>query len=262
MLLPHLLPLLAEAGLDTVAKTARGQLASWDGTMDRNRPEPLIYHAWIERLAQSIAAESHLGNNPMVLAFLEHPRVLLRALSEPERWCPHSRPNQTVSPCEPLIAGAFATAIDGLSKMFGTDPTRWRWGQAHRAVFAHRLFSTIPLLDRWSTIDVAVDGDDDTINRGTIATGPSPKGAWFYTPPLYRDIHGPGFREVLDFANLDNSLFMQATGQSGNPLSRHYSDLTKKWAAGQYVKLPPAPAAGMATPDTNSLVLLPETNPR
>jgi penicillin amidase len=262
MLLPHLLPLLAEASLDAAAKTAREQLASWDGAMDRSRPEPLIYHAWIDRLARSIAAESRLGNNPMVLAFLEHPRVLLRVLAAPERWCPHSRPNQVASPCEPLIAGAFATAIDELSRRFGNDPTRWRWGQAHRAVFAHRLFSNVPLLDRWSTIDVAVDGDDDTVNRGTVATGRGPKASWFYTPPLYRDIHGPGFREVLDLANLDNSLFMQATGQSGNPLSRHYGDLTKRWAAGQYVKLPPAPAVGTATPDTDSLVLLPETSPR
>lgn len=263
MLLPHLLPLLAEAGLDAVAKTARGKLASWNGAMDRNRPEPLIYHAWIDRLARSIAAESHLVNNPMVIAFLEHPRVLLRTLDSPERWCPHSRPNQAASPCEPLVAGAFATAIDELTEMFGSDPNRWQWGQAHRAVFAHRLLSNVPLLDRWSTIDVAADGDDDTVNRGTVATAASSsKASWFYTPPLYRDIHGPGFREVLDLANLDNSLFMQATGQSGNPLSSHYGDFTARWAAGEYVRLPPAPAVGTAAPDTDSLVLLPKTGPR
>ena len=40
-----------------------------------------------------------------------------------------------------------------------------------------------------------------------------------------------------DLADLDLSRFVAATGQSGNPLSRHYRDLTALWATGQGVAI-------------------------
>lgn len=258
MLLPHLLPLISDAVLSPLATSTRERLASWDGAMDRNRTEPLIYHTWIDRLARSIAARHNFETDATALAFLEHPRVLIRVLNTPERWCLPPSGANTETPCEPLVAGAFAAAVDDLADAYGNDPRRWRWGDAHRAVFANRLLSTIPLLDRWSTIDVATDGDDDTVDRGTVGVARRVRGSWFYTPPPYPNIHGPGLREVLDFADLDNSLFMQATGQSGNPLSPHYRDLSQRWANGRYVKLPPAPAGG-TEPGTEALLLVPET---
>jgi penicillin amidase len=258
MLLPGLLPLLSDAGLNKRAANARDRLARWDGTMDRHRAEPLIYHTWIDRLARSFAAGRNLANDSMALAMLERPRVLTRVLDAPERWCPSAPDDELENGCEPMIAGAFAAAVDDLAHAFGDDVDRWHWGDAHRAVFANRLFATIPLLDRWTTIDVGTDGDDDTVDRGTVAMGARGRGSWFYTPPLYPHIHGPGFREILDFADLDRSRFMQATGQSGNPLSPHYRDLSERWAAGNYVSLPPAPRAGEAEPATESLVLVPQ----
>jgi len=46
-------------------------------------------------------------------------------------------------------------------------------------------------------------------------------------------IHGAGFRAVYDFADLDRSRFIIATGQSGNVLSRHYGDLLEDWRDGR-----------------------------
>jgi penicillin amidase len=250
-LLPRLLPLLADAGLDQPASVARDRLRQWDGTMSRAAPEPLIYHAWIAALARSFAAERGQGNNAAAVATIARPSALTHILDAPERWCVNM-PAQNASEadadasCQPLVAGAFASAIAMLTERFGDDPLRWRWGDAHRAVFAHPLFASFPLLDRITTVDVATDGDDDTVNRGTIGFGRGRAGSIFYEPPLYPDVHGPGLRAIMDLSDLDNSLFMQATGQSGNPLSGHYEDLTERWAAGRYVLLPPLPDTGEA----------------
>ena len=54
----------------------------------------------------------------------------------------------------------------------------------------------------------------------------------------YASVHGPGLRAVYDLSDLDRSLFVIATGQSGNPLSRNYRDLTPLWAEGRYVQIP------------------------
>ncbi len=61
------------------------------------------------------------------------------------------------------------------------------------------------------------DGGDHTVNRGKTQGGKSEQ------PFAHTD--GGAFRAVYDLADLGNSRFMIATGQSGNFLSRHYSDL-------------------------------------
>jgi penicillin amidase len=257
-LLPRLLPSLDDAGLDGRATLARDRLNQWDGTMSRDRPEPLIYHAWVAALAHSLAATRGHGDDAAAAATIARSAALLRILNAPERWCvgiptENAEADKSGS-CQPLIAGAFATAIDDLAKTFGDDPTRWRWGNAHRAIFSHRLFASIPFLDRLTTVDIATDGDDDTVNRGTVGFG-ARAGSFFYRPPLYPGVHGPGLRTIMDLADLDGSLFMQATGQSGNPLSSHYRDLAERWSAGRYVLLPPVPETGSTS---SGLVLKPD----
>jgi penicillin amidase len=255
-LLPRLLPMVADAGLNPAATIARDRLVNWDGTMGRDQPEPLIYHAWVRALARSIAAVRDLGNDETLAATIARPMSLMRILDNPERWCAGLPKEETDNSCQPLVAGAFATAVEDLSKTFGEDPLRWRWGDAHRAVFSHRLFASFPLLDRLTTINVPTDGDDDTVNRGTIEFNVGAKGSFFYHPPLYPGVHGPGLRMILNLADLDKSQFMQATGQSGNPLSSHYRDLSQRWAAGRYLFL----SSGSNT--DRGLILTPPAKPK
>ena len=106
----------------------------------------------------------------------------------------------------------------------------WRWGQAHQARFAHPLFSHIPLYEEFFGFAVPTSGGGDTVNRAV------PR---FSAPPdeRFADIHGPGFRAIYNLGNLDQSRFMIATGQSGNPLSPFYGSLARRWSDGDYVKL-------------------------
>ena len=49
--------------------------------------------------------------------------------------------------------------------------------------------------------------------------------------------HGPAYRAIYDLDPLGQSLFIQNTGQSGNPLSSHYRDFAEMWRDGEYVPL-------------------------
>jgi penicillin amidase len=73
---------------------------------------------------------------------------------------------------------------------------------------------------------VAAPGDQFTINRGGMAV--SADGARF------ADVHGPGMRMAIDLAHPGAPVFNLAGGQSGHPLSSHYSDLLQEWATGLY----------------------------
>ena len=119
--------------------------------------------------------------------------------------------------------------MDELCQTHGADPAAWRWGDAHRALFAHPILRGIPVLGWLTTIRVPVPGDDSTVDRQG-GRGPN-----------FDSVHGAGYRGVYDLADLDRSRFVIAPGQSGHPLSRHAGDFISRWRDGQTVTLGPLP---------------------
>ena len=106
----------------------------------------------------------------------------------------------------------------------GGEPASWRWGALHAARFEHPLLRAVPVLRDLTGITVAAPGDDQTVNRGGMADG-------------FTDVHGAGLRLVADLSGADGLLAVIATGQSGNPLSRHWSDFAARWATGRTIRL-------------------------
>ncbi len=58
-----------------------------------------------------------------------------------------------------------------------------------------------------------------------------------YRPSDFRVMSGASVRLVVDVGAWDNSVCINAPGQSGDPTSPHYGDLTARWAEGAYVPL-------------------------
>ena len=54
--------------------------------------------------------------------------------------------------------------------------------------------------------------------------------------PFVQD-HGAGYRAVYDLGEPERSVFIQSTGQSGNPLSVHYDDFAEAWRDGRYLPM-------------------------
>jgi penicillin amidase len=48
---------------------------------------------------------------------------------------------------------------------------------------------------------------------------------------------GASVRLVMDVGDWDNSVCINAPGQSGDPRSSHYGDLAEPWSKGEYVPL-------------------------
>ena len=233
----ELLPLMlgAAQGKDRPSKgparAALRLLQKWDGTMERDRPEPLIFSAWFRELNRLIYGDE-LGADLRAYWRLR-PRLIKSIIETDRTWCDDIS-SARVESCDERIAEALAGALDDLSTAYGPDPDGWRWGDAHVAEFRHRVLSRVPLLGSLGDILIPTDGDNFTINRGTtrIADAAAP----------FAQIHGPGLRAIYDLGDLENSLFIQATGQSGNPLSRHYRDLIGRWRDLEYVRMPRLPA--------------------
>lgn len=92
----------------------------------------------------------------------------------------------------------------------------------------HRPFSKVDFLKDFFTLQQPISGGKFTLLRSTNNIGA--KNPFVAT-------QGAAYRAIYDFSNLNNSKFMISTGQSGNVMSKHYSDLLDKWATLQYITM-------------------------
>ena len=149
------------------------------------------------------------------------------ALAGQSRWCDDLR-TSAVETCAELLGRSLDAALADLRQRYGTDPARWRWGEAHRAEARHRPL-TRSWLRRYFDISVPSGGDGYTLNVGGME--------WADEAAPFANRHAASLRAIYDLADPEASLFIHPTGQSGNPLSRHYRDLTPLWARGEYIAM-------------------------
>ena len=223
-LLPVLLELTAPS--DDATRQALDLLAAWDHRMGRDRPEPLIYMAWLRELMRELFADE-LGE-----AFEDYweirTEVIHRVLTKRTDWCDVATTDERES-CATAAAAALSDAIAGLARHYGTDLAEWRWGEAHAVWMKHRVLGEIPVIGSWFEVRLPSGGERATVKAGgfTVSNPDHP----------FAQDHGAGYRAVYDLGEPERSVFIQSTGQSGNPLSVHYDDFAEAWRDGRYLPM-------------------------
>lgn len=225
-----LLPFLLAAPAGSArAASALDLLRRWDGRMNADAPEPLIVTAWLRQLSRLIFADE-LGDTfrdawRLRIAFL---RNVLADVDGQSRWC-----DDITTPiretCQQMLGEALEGALEDLVRRYGSDARRWRWGEAHAARSTHRPFSGFFLVGRLFDVVVPSPGDNFTVNVGQhdVRNEDEP----------FANRHAASFRAIYDLADLDRSLFMQSTGQSGNWMSPHYDDFALPWSRTEYLPM-------------------------
>lgn len=248
-LLPMLLARLAPFPKLDLDREILGLLSRWDGSMAADRPEPLIFAAWMREI--NLALNKNIGEDaadPMGgWAF----PIIARIGSDDSGAMQFCGGDRTREACDRVLHRSFEEMVRNLRMLQGEWPSKWRWGVAHRAQMQNQPLGTLPILGSLINRAIASDGGADTINRGITRIDSSDP---------FSNIHGSTYRAVYDLADPDKSLFMISTGQSGNPLSPHYDDLVRPWAKGEYI--PMITTRARLDPQTSStLTLLPLKGP-
>ncbi|HJV51182.1 MAG TPA: penicillin acylase family protein [Noviherbaspirillum sp.] len=237
----ELLPLLRKTvPASGRARTALGMLAGWDGAMDADRAEPLIFNAWLRAASHRIFADE-LGEALMQdyweLRNVHLPMVnVLKNKDGQGRWCADVNGGDAgrAQRCEDVLSASLEAALDDLAQRYGSDMSAWRWGMAHEARSEHRPFAKVGLLSKFFDIRIPTPGDSFTVNVGRYSLRDDKE--------PFVNHHAASLRALYDLSNLENSRFMHSTGQSGNVLSPLYRNFTRRWAAVEYVPMKTARA--------------------
>ena len=224
-------------------------LANWSGEMHVDFAEPLIFYGWL-RNYQQLLIEDELGD--LFAGFrAERPRLIKSSLywasgAEGEdwdtgyyalpvidrhsslAWCDDIN-TQATETCRTLANRAMASTLEELSAKFGDHWQNWRWGDSHVLHQSHRPMSQIPVMKAIFGLTAAVPGGRFTVNVAGVSSNPE---------TTHQSTFGPSYRGIFDLSDLDKSLYMQPTGQSGNPFSAHFSDLFDDWRAVDYFVIP------------------------
>ena len=219
--LTRLLARLGECEGDT--RLALSQLGGWNCALKAESAAAALFEVWwmrhlrprlLAKLARDAALAKLLlpGDIDGMLDALEKPDARFGAEPRRER--------------DALLADTLGEAFAECRERLGADPARWRWGALHHGFFEHGL--SILALPAAPRMDVG------PLPKGGSGSTPMHTG---YRPSDFRITHGASVRLVMDVGEWDNSVCINAPGQSGDPRSPHYGDLAPEWAKGEYVPM-------------------------
>lgn len=210
-------------------RTILADLKLWDGDMDADRTEPTIFVAWYLELVRQLIVDETGNQIDQVFGF--RPTFVHNVLTDrngASRWCDDVA-TDGVENCNVIIMRALDLAMAGLEMRHGIDRADWRWGDIHRAISPHNPFGRVDPLKQVFDVSVPVGGGSFTVNvahgRPTSPEGPMTTG------------HAASLRALYNLDNLDASLYMHSTGQSGHLLSPHYDDFAERWRQVDYIPM-------------------------
>ena len=222
MIAIRMIAILGKLEFQGDAANAASVLLSWDCQANGDSSPALLFEFWMTRhlrpaLYQRFAPKVNAsllqpGDNQAALAVLENPLEWFPAEGEYER--------------DGIISTSLSNAWSELVQRFGPDPKQWAWGDLHQLKLEHPASRAFPERAQQLNIDpIKLGGTGSTPMYSTYRSGD------------FGVMVGPAVRVVIDVGAWDNSLFVNVPGQSGDPNSPHFRDLTLSWMKGQYHQL-------------------------
>ena len=216
--------ILSARAVSPLAAEAQGLVRNWDGGLGLDSAAAAIYESWLVRMCERTFRDK-LGQS-LYEQYLTDGRptfALYELIGSPSSTWFADLASGEAGDRDSIASQALEDAVRDLAKRFGPATASWRWGDLHTVSFEHPLSAAKPL-DLILTIGpVRRAGDGYSPNNG----------AYSLLKPFAVRTH-PSERQIVDLADVDASLSIIPTGQSGQPYSPHWGDQTQLWASGQY----------------------------
>ncbi len=201
-------------------------LADWKGDYPRDGVAPIIFTKLTYHLAKNTIADE-IGEktfDEFVKSYMFFQGLNVFVYNESSPWWDDiTTPEKETR--HALLNKAFKQTMEELNQQLGTDMQKWHWQDVHSLTHVHAIGRKSPFDKIFNVGPFPIQGGGDTPNKQRFA---------FNGKGIYKVHGGAALRILLDFADVEHSLNINPTGQSGNIMSKHYKDQAQMYVDDQY----------------------------
>ena len=225
-----LVRVLSENDLEEREAKALEMLKSWDGNYGLNETAPTIYHRWEYLMAKYTLEDEmseELFNQFLKTHLFKRTLAPLVAKGDSPWW--DDQTTEVKETRTEIFQKALSEALNGLEAQFGLELASWTWNKVHTIEHSHPIGSVETFRSFLNVGPFPVHGGREVINNL----------AFVYDDhdDQFQVFSGPSTRRVIDFSDIENSMSILPTGQSGNPWSPHYNDQAEMYVNGEFRKM-------------------------
>lgn len=215
-------------------------ISEWDYEMNSLGQAPAIYSVFLMKLLRNVYFDelsAELYNQFVFIANVPFRSILQILENSNSSWFDNINTKEKETR-DFIIRKSLSDALTDLEVKLGKNPVYWQWGNLHKVVFKHTFSGQASVIDKFINIGpFPIGGDGTTVfNTEYPFADPNEKIGLLNHEP-FENILGPQIRFIYDYKNPDEFYLILTTGQSGNVMSPHYSDMTKLWLDGKYMKI-------------------------
>ena len=203
-------------------------LKDWNGEYKKEDTAPTIYNRFLYEFLEGTFKDELGESFPM---FMQTPlmkkMIAVQAKKTVSVWFDDvtTEPKETKSD---IVQRSFINAISFLENQLGDTVSLWSWSKVISVEHGHALAAGGETLRKIFNVGpFSMDGGNEVINNQLFTLNET---------GIYKVKAGPSTRRVIDFSNIENSVSILPTGQSGNIFSKHYKDQAQKYVNGEFVK--------------------------
>jgi len=226
----NLISALDLKSLSSNEKQAMEILKKWNGSNNLKDLAPTIYNKWIYNYLKN-TFQDELGEADFKMLLTTH---IVKQIIEPQSknensvwWDDVTTKNKKETRAD-ILKKSFRESITALENQLGKDVNSWTWDRVHTLEHQHPLGKVAALRGIFNVGPFNVPGSTEVINNLFFD---------FTDSGEYAVKGGPSTRRVIDFSDIENSMSVLPTGQSGNPFSKHYNDQAEMYNTGKFRKM-------------------------
>jgi penicillin G amidase len=201
---------------DAIRSEAANRISSWGGEHKKQTAGAIIYYKWVYHILR-LSMSDNMGTanfeNYMNTHFMKTTFVDFIYRSNSVWW--DNKFSRRIDSRSDIVKEAWKVSMDELISQLGKDLSKWNWERVHRLEHKHPLGQKFPLNVILNVGPDFVPGGNETINN---------TGFKINVHGDYQVLFGPAMRRIIDFSDLDHTLSILPTGQSGYFLAPHYDD--------------------------------------
>jgi penicillin amidase len=205
-------------------------IENWDGNYLKTSVGPTIFNRFLyEFLKETYNDELGDSFQLFINSQLQDQVLPLQVNREKSVWWDNISSKDKIETRTDIVNLAFKNAIVFLQNQLGENIEDWTWNRVLSIEHEHAIGKAGGLLRTFFNVGpFETIGGNEVINNQIFnldSTG------------YYKVTAGPSTRRIVDFSDVENSLAILPTGQSGNVFSEYYKDQTEKYLEGEFVKM-------------------------